>query len=395
MEREIDTCCKTCFQMTISDINPVQFWLNGETSFNNNAECSIYDICFCQPFNCDDEIKIQVSDDIEEDSYSLSVLDSSLVEIYSIDFEQVRDGIHQISFIPANYGICDEKIRLLILQAIVNEYNFTSGWSNESGAFSENWTFSNNMSVVLGTGQGSMIARKTITQLNNGETYRLVLDLSLSNATTVGLRIRLGTVPNTLMVVETDYNTSQKVDVEFTADRDYTILDIWAIEGGASGNNVSLDNIKIFSVDNAAAESDCIDIRENHECTKLITYSNSKDFDGVEYDTSPGLEFYLRVPAVFFIERYPKERESAELSTADYVRLRNETRAQKLFDIGYIPYYFHRKLQLVFDHDIIQIDGKNWISQEEYEIDEGNKRYPIKRATTWLTDKNYIKRNIL
>jgi hypothetical protein len=209
-------------------------------------------------------------------------LDSSLVEIYSIDFEQVRDGIHQISFIPANYGICDEKIRLLILQAIVNEYNFTSGWSNESGAFSENWTFSNNMSVVLGTGQGSMIARKTITQLNNGETYRLVLDLSLSNATTVGLRIRLGTVPNTLMVVETDYNTSQKVDVEFTADRDYTILDIWAIEGGASGNNVSLDNIKIFSVDNAAAESDCIDIRENHECTKLITYSNSKDFDGVE-----------------------------------------------------------------------------------------------------------------
>jgi hypothetical protein len=155
------------------------------------------------------------------------------------------------------------------------------------------------------------------------------------------------------------------------------------------------DRVMTLEAGYATALSDCIDIRTSHECTKLITYSNSKDFDGVEYDTSPGLEFYLRVPAVFFLERYPQEQENAELSTADYVRLRNEIKAQKLFDVGYVPYYLHRKLQLVFAHDIIEIDGKNWLRQEEYEINEGNKRYPLKPATTWLTDKNYIKRNIL
>src|SRR5690606_34644268 len=52
-------CNESCFQMTLSNALPVQFWLNGQESYNNKVVDGVERVCFCQPFQCDDEISLQ------------------------------------------------------------------------------------------------------------------------------------------------------------------------------------------------------------------------------------------------------------------------------------------------------------------------------------------------
>jgi hypothetical protein len=64
-------------------------------------------------------------------------------------------------------------------------------------------------------------------------------------------------------------------------------------------------------------------------------------------------------------------------------------------EIGFLPNYMHQKIQLVLMHDNVTIDGKRWIRRDGYEKAEGNKRFPLKRASVWLHDKDFIKENQL
>src|SRR5690606_1029414 len=66
-------CNESCFRMTLSNALPVQFWLNGQESFNNKVVDGIEQVCFAQPFQCDDEINLQLKDIVDKD-YSLKVL---------------------------------------------------------------------------------------------------------------------------------------------------------------------------------------------------------------------------------------------------------------------------------------------------------------------------------
>ena len=64
-EEECKKCEYTnCFDMiNISDALPVQFWLNGQPSFNEKIEQGIEHHCFNQKFNADDPIKTQLYED--------------------------------------------------------------------------------------------------------------------------------------------------------------------------------------------------------------------------------------------------------------------------------------------------------------------------------------------
>jgi hypothetical protein len=54
-----------CHSMTVSDANPVQFWpINCET-WNESRPKGVHHYCFCQPWECNDEIKIEFNSDIE------------------------------------------------------------------------------------------------------------------------------------------------------------------------------------------------------------------------------------------------------------------------------------------------------------------------------------------
>src|SRR5688572_20635943 len=134
--------------MTISDSNPIQFWVNGEETFNeSNPICGLTDACFCQPFNCDDPIIDQFTDDPGL-FYSLVILDVNGVELAVIDYDEVSSGVYQLAFTPSSLSppIC-EKIRLER-----SNIGLDDSWESQVGAGSflvRDITFGNGLFVAV------------------------------------------------------------------------------------------------------------------------------------------------------------------------------------------------------------------------------------------------------
>jgi hypothetical protein len=153
---------------------------------------------------------------------------------------------------------------------------------------------------------------------------------------------------------------------------------------------------KIIGDSTELAQSDCIYIRESHDPSVLIQYSNSNNYAGLNFVAqTPDTTFYLRIPASFFHETPTTEQEDLELSDDTIQTLWSKIGKKKLLETGYMPYYMHEKVVLILGCQFITIGSKDWIRKDAYEIDKGNKRYPLKRATVLLTDQDYIKRNLL
>jgi hypothetical protein len=179
---------------------------------------------------------------------------------------------------------------------------------------------------------------------------------------------------------------------------DINTMRIWAtIAANGATIDITLPAGQLVSVVAATTwKSDCLDIRESQECTELMTYSNHKNFAGLVYEGfSPVPTFNLRVPVVFFHESFPQEEEVHPLSDDTWIRLNSRMERKKLFDIGYVPYYMHQKIQLILMHDNIEIQGEQWKKRDSYNIEEGSKRFPKPKATVLLTDKNFIERNVI
>lgn len=154
--------------------------------------------------------------------------------------------------------------------------------------------------------------------------------------------------------------------------------------------------LKIFRGANEIFKSDCIHCKAEWEETLLITYSNARNFASLNYsNVSPDPEFYIRVPAVFNEERFPEEDEVLELSNSQAVQLNSQVKAQRELSIGPMPFYMHRKLKLILKHQFVEIAGQSWVKEEEYEMKAGNKRNLLRQASCWLTEKDYIIRNVL
>jgi hypothetical protein len=142
-------------------------------------------------------------------------------------------------------------------------------------------------------------------------------------------------------------------------------------------------------------KSDCLDIKEDHAGTKLLQYSNSRNYAGLDYSqSSPSTSFYIRIPCRFFHERFPEEDDAIEL-TSSVITTASQVKTQKLLEVVHAPYYFHRKLIEILKHFTLEIDNTQWKKEEPYEPNQGSKRWPLKSATCWLTDKNSMVRNVL
>lgn len=102
--------------MTISDANPVQFWLIDCQTYNEQEPFGIHRRCFCSPWECDDEIITQFIDDgITE--YDLVVVDEDDIEIYSEPF--TISGTTYTSSVILNTlspEICNQKIQFKIIE---------------------------------------------------------------------------------------------------------------------------------------------------------------------------------------------------------------------------------------------------------------------------------------
>lgn len=99
--------------MTLSDALPVQFWLIACQTFNQYEAEGVHHVCWCQPWNCGDEIVIQFQETSGGD-YLLSVVDENDAVLFEDSFLEIQSGVYQLSFTPEDNAICDELIQLKI-----------------------------------------------------------------------------------------------------------------------------------------------------------------------------------------------------------------------------------------------------------------------------------------
>jgi len=413
-------------KVTISNANPVQFWLTGEDSFNQKVVCSIYPVCFCQPFDCDDTITIQFSDSSTYD-FQLLVYDHTDSLIKTFTFNNDLNGHFYFSFTPSDYNIC-QKILLKIqeTESFVNgdfETGALSQWKMvaDGGLFS--WVASStggdnaakmegNFSDASGSSKTSVALRHDYDQIQATSkkfNYKVVTGVrtttlgTWNNSDLVVVYYRNGTEVSS-QVLQTMANNTTYNGSFTTSESNFDAIGLRVVfkyNSPFSGDwSIFVALFEPQSLNNlVVAQSDCIDITTDNEidCSMLLEYSNSTDFAGLTFqDISPGLTFNLRIPAVFFEEEYPQEQEDLELSDDTIVTLWSKIEGKKLLDIGYMPFYMHKKLQMILMMDSITIDGIEYRKRDEYQITAASsKRSALRRAQVLLSEKDFINRNLL
>lgn len=267
-------CCKMYF----SSAQPLEFWINGCQTFNEKSVFGAHDACYCQKFNCDDPIRIQFTDDDQDDDF--------LIVIYD------EDGNELFSDTPDKTDL-----------------------------------------------------------LNDDDAY-----------------------------VKSVY------DYVFTPSQ--TSPDL-------CNRRIVIKNYSVADLVNYRGKTDCIDIKENHAGTQLIKYTQERNYAGLIYqNNSPNIDFYFRVSAVFFRQRFPKTQESMNLSQG-VLNLNSTIKIQRLFGTDYLPAYEHKKLNLILSHQYVEIDNQTWVAEEEYELVETNRMRLVQKGQIWLTESDFLARNVI
>jgi len=395
--------------MTFSDANPVQFWLIDCDTYNEEERYGLYNRCFCAPFECDDEIKIQFQDD-ENQSFTLLVYDEDESLLDDITIEETEAGVYFVSFIPSDNtpGICDKKVQLKVRKNAgtqgVSLPAFNT-WTNAGGAGSP-WTTGSSPSFALvgGGGDSEYLIADFAFILGVEYTVSLAYTSSASNLfSRISVAIMDGSnnlqFTNGIEVIG-DTGSHTTVPITFTATASTTRIGVRLVDDTFSSLTVTLNSssaTRSLGTASIVAKSDCLYIKETHEGSILLSYSNNRNYAGIiNNNGSPDLTFYLRIPAVFNEERFPEEEEPLQLSNNRIISLNSQVKAQKLLETDQMPFYMHRKMKLVLKHQFLTIEEKDYIQEEPYEeVENSNKRWPMRRYTCWLTEKEYVIRNIL
>lgn len=284
-----------------------------------------------------------------------------------------------------------------------------NNWANEGSGSS--WVWGAGSGSALGVAAGiipfgaSVPNTKYLTQsvsITKNKSYMLSLDLNMFNFDIGQKCIVTFSGPKgsqQVLVVETDGGTPLEyiTDLYFHANNNYNKIKIQITTPNTliADINIQVDSISLKEITNVFYRTDCLNIKESHECSLLIQYSNNRNYAGLIYeDQSPEAVFYLRIPATFFHEEFPEEDEDIEL-TSGVQQLNSTMFAQRLMETDYLPYYMHRKLKLVLKHQVVTIENQNWVKREPYEIDKGNKRFPKKMARVLLNESDFVQRNVV
>jgi len=378
--------------MTISNAIPVQFWVNGVETYNEKQICGVEPVCFCQPFNSTDEIRLQFLDSTGK-NYSINILDVNDNILEVLFFDETLTGVYSISFTPSDFGITDEFISLVIKETVMGAW--TNGTANSPP--------SDQFQTVVGS-LASSVGATAVTNDSFHKAYAAPANSPLSVSVRITSTNLIGSVSVVLKLHDAGLtNIASSISYPVTYEGVYTLtatasFTVAYVEVRITTVSATVDwtveAININGEGTEIAKSDCLDIKTSHDCTELIQYTNADDFNNIVYLTSPTSEYSLRIPAQFWKEDNPMEQEDSELSNG-VIKTRRQTITQKRYlEIGYMPNYMHLKTQLALMHDTVTIDGSQWKKRDAYES-ESIKRYPLKRANVWLTLYNSIDDNIL
>lgn len=321
--------------------------------------------------------------------------------IYTTTFSNQYSDVWQLTFTPSSLGLnCNQQVQFVIATADLVNGDFATGskspWYDPGG---DAFTVSANKLTYSGAStayinQNYAFKKNVVYTLSFDVTTsgnNCGFDIWLTNGVTnYHLPTGQTLLSYTLPPGATVYNGKYYVTFSPPSDA-FTTLSFRCLNVGV--RNVTVDNFVLSYTD--LAQSDCIDIRDTQDCTFLIQYENSEDFDGIAYETiSPGPTMYARFPAVFFEEKNPQEQEDLELSNGQIVTIRSSIQEKRLFETGFMPNYMHRKLQKVLMHETIYIDGDYWKKRDSYD-DSPIKKYNLKRASVWLTKYDSVEKNTI
>jgi len=395
--------------MRISDSNPVQFWINGEETYNEKETPGITKVCWCQGFECDDEIKVAFIDaNVADHSLFVNLLakDESDAVLATIPFvvNHIDKSINTV-FIPRDYDLCDKSFSLQVvydyvsLRSILDPSTFT----NISDGFTA-WTISSHTSITYFSVFNQSNRLHIPISLPFSANITVLFNISasfgsVSHMTGVfrkaGIEVSNTVTFNTNNISNISYQDFMLTDTPDELVIKHTIIATFA----GPPTTFTIQDIEIYETTPIEyGHSDCINISEANSArpTILIAYSNNSAFDGINFqDTSPSDLMYLRIPGIFFHLENPVVQEDIELSDSNIVRLYNKIEEKRLLQIGMMPPYMHRKLILALSSDTVLIDDSDWLLRDEYNKPQGNLKYPLKTATVLLTDKRFLKENQL
>lgn len=394
--------------MISSDSNPIQFWDIDEETFNEKQICGVYKACFCQQFECDDTIGIQFTE-VTANELQLVVYDSESEEINSIDLEEISEGVFGVSMVPNqdfSPPLCQKVFLKIIGTYFLDNEDFETNLNSWTQAESGNaWAWNSD------GGDGSAMSSTT----GIVSSKYLVQSLSISPTSVKGIELTLNFEFNVTVssagnskfrvygVKDSIFTEMYELPISFSglvtiSDVDLPLGDYdslaFRLVAETGEHIVDIHYLRIVYTQ-YEKKSDCIDLKESHSCTELISYTNSTDFDGIDYETaSPAPIFYLRVPAQFWKENNPQEQEDSELSNGVIVTRRQSIQEKTLLEIGYVPNYLHKKIQKVLMHETVSINEVTYKRRDPYES-ENIDRYPLKRASVWLTKYDSVEKNTI
>lgn len=404
--------------MTFSDALPIQFWDIDDETYNESSEsfCGIEQVCYCQEVEETDTLLFQFQD-IPNSGYDFYLAavseDGAISESPNIFAES--GNTFSLSRTPQALSMTPGKWQFFILRSPLTVYSVLapSAWTNVGTAFDSKTatTF-----VENGFATSRLASQPIYVATGHRLTITYTIDIVGAFSGTVQALFYLsntsggGTV-STFITDESEFQFTAPGSYSVTLIMEVTSIDANFINVHLSGFSLSGGpNVTItvtpgalLALGNIEKKSDCITIYEDDSeednqsnCTKLITYSNDSNAFGIDYESgSPSAEFSIRLPLRFFHESFPQEEEVHALSSDEFITLWSRLEHKKLLEVGFLPYFMHKKLQLILMHDNIEIDGEYWVRRDPYQIEEGRMRYPLKKATVQLTDRNTIERNLI
>ncbi len=413
-----NTKLKSPFFVTISDGNPVQFWVNGVETYNEKEIGGMFSKCFCQPFECGDEIRTQFKDNTRS-LYSLSIADEDHGILDTFSFTQVTSGVWENTLSNLD-SYCDRELILSIIDPNGGTTIVPPTSMTDEGHGTTNWVKSPTQLSKAATGSPQTVGAYQILNLPSGTTITFSITITVTGTFTVGA------MAVTLVIYDGDKYAGGTPIVSYSTGTDTTNFPTGDITPGShvvtitltpntnsqrmyidsnmqstpssASLTITIPSNRILYVPTASilAKSDCLNVADVQDETVLINYSNHRNYAGLNYsDISPDPDFNLRVPAVFFEPSFPQEQEVIELSDSKLLQLNSEIKQKRLLQIKQAPTYFHKKLIIALTHQFVYIDGQYWVKNDSYDIVNGNKKYPLRQAICYLTERDTIDRNVL
>lgn len=431
--------------VVISEGLPVRIWVNGELTYNETVTPNVNSEIFHQRFTNYDEIRMQIQDADLSKNYVLLINDKYENTLQSLNFVRV-DKVLTAYFTAALYDLNETYIQLKISELDASsesdvleigrteEGDPTSGGEisdqlTETGTAYDPWYTV--ATYWLYTDIGVSFQRSTAVKTQGvlvGSSGTTTLEL---HAQIMGTFLGPPSHPvdqEDIMNIHFEFYSGGILQGEFVylnkfADKDvsfgdtyyhivksfnhafnYDQIQIWA---EFNGTPVDVDrlfleifylkvNDAVLTVGATIGRSDLIHITDLAEEDTLMKYKDRRSFAGLFYDDD-SLYFTVRVPGRFYHGRPTKAQSEIDLEDKNIVTGTSVSK-QTLLEIDHVPYYFHDMINLFLAHSSgsLNLKGVDWISRDSYELvtDELPNDYPLRPATTYLTRKNYNKRNI-